>query len=418
MATPLNDDVLDSAIKVDMTDPKFYSGERPERVWRTLRKGGKPVRSGGLREHWAITRYRQIEEIYRNPRLVSSEQGMHLGEKATDDRAGAAAGGMSLLVTDDPAHAEMRKALASAFTPRLMRRLTDSTQAIARRLVREAAEQPSVDFVAAVGAPLPAIVICDLLGVPESDREQVVALTQAAFSGSGYATSQTQMAAHAALFGYCHELLADKRRHPGDDITTVLANATMYGKPMDPDVAVMNCHDLIAGGNETARHASSSAARTMVTHPDAWAELRDGSADIDSATEEILRFEAPVNHVMRVLLDDVEIGGVRMRRGEFVTLWLRSANRDEDVYDRPDELRFDRSGNQHLSFGLGTHYCIAAYLARIEVRAVMRALVEDVAEVEPAGVPQRLESNFFRGYRSVPLALSLAPAACGRPSGR
>jgi cytochrome P450 len=406
MVTDDDYDTFEVAAKVNLTDEKLYSTELPERIWRTLRKARKPVRSHGLRTHWAVTGYHQIQEIYRNSGRFSSEKGMHLGEKATDSVASAGVGGMSLLVTDDPAHAEMRKALGAAFTPKALHRLKDSTQEIARKLVRAAAEQPAVDFVASVAAPLPAIVICELLGVPEDDRDRVVGLTQTAFGGSGYATGAAQLAAHAELFSYCDKLITRKRREPGDDVATVLANATMYGEPMKREIAVMNCHDLIAGGNETARHTSSAAALTMVDHRDEWARLRAGEADLDTATEEIFRFEAPVNHVMRVLLEDVEVGGVAMRRGEFVTMWLRSANRDDEVFDRPDDLVFDRRPNKHLTFGLGSHYCIAAFLARIEVGAIVRALAEIVAGAELAGKPDRLESNFFRGYRTLPLSLS------------
>lgn len=404
-SSSLDYDNPQDAAAADISDARLYATELPERIWRTLRRANKPIRSRGVREHWAVTRYRHITEVYQNGNRFSSELGMHLGEKATDDLAGPAAGGMSLLVTDAPAHTEMRKALGAAFTAKLMRQLVDSTADTARDLVTKAATGRPVDFVSAVAAPLPAIVVCDLLGVPERDRRRVVTLTQAAFSGSGYATSTAQLAAHAELFSYCDDLLSSKRKWPADDVATVLAHATMYGAPMSREIAVMNCHDLIAGGNETARHASSAAALTMVTHRPAWAGLRAGQGDLDRATEEILRFEAPVNHVMRVLREDVELGGVTMRRGEFVTLWLRSANRDEDVFERPDELWLDRTPNKHLSFGLGMHYCIAALLARIEVRSIIQALVDIVAGIELAGPPQRLESNFFRGYKTVPLAL-------------
>ncbi len=399
------DDLLDEAVRVDLTDPLLYASERPERVWTTLRRAGVPVRSHGLRDHWAVTRYEQIQEVYRNAEHLSSEKGMHLGEKPSDDRAGAAAGGMSLLVTDDPAHLEMRKAMAAAFTPKMIRRLTDRTLEIARGLVAGAIERGEVDFVQAVAAPLPAIVVCDLLGVPEEDRDRVTRLTQAAFSGSGYATSSAQVAAHAQLFAYCDQLLSRKRREPGDDVVTTLAHATMYGEPMRREIAVMNCHDLIAGGNETARHTSSSAALTMLTHPASWAALRDGSADVDTATEEILRLEAPVNHVMRVVVDDLDVAGVTMRAGEFVTLWLRSANRDEDVFADPERLDFTRRPNRHLTFGVGSHYCIAAFLARLEVGSIVRALLELVGSAELTAPPQRLESNFFRGYNTLPLRL-------------
>lgn len=396
---------LADAMAVDLTDPLFYRDERPEEVWRVLRSAPGPFRSGGLREHWAVSRYAHVQEAHRKSVALSSEKGMHLGEKPSDDRAGEAAGGMSLLVSDDPAHAQMRKAVGAAFTPRMMARLTDSTHELARSLVAEAAIGRTVDFVEAVAAPLPAIVICDLLGVPPADRDHVTRLTQHAFSGSGHVTSESQLSAHAELFAYCDTLLTAKRDHPGEDVATALAHATMDGRPMPREVAVMNCHDLIAGGNETARHTSSAAALTMVTHPGQWAALRAGEVELDSAVEEVLRVEAPVNHVMRTVIEEVEIGGARMRPGELVTLWLRSANRDADVFTDPDELRFDRRPNRHLTFGLGSHYCVAATLARIEIRAVLAALLDVVERAELRRRPRRLESSFFRGYRSMPLVL-------------
>ncbi|WP_051723655.1 cytochrome P450 [Micromonospora chokoriensis] len=400
------DDLLAEARKVDLTDPRLYASERPERIWRTLRRAGGPVRSHGLRDHWAITRHAQIREVLRHSDRISSAKGNHLGEKPSDVVASAAAGGMSLLVSDGEAHAEMRRVLGAAFTPRLMRRVTDSTRELARRLVTEAMEQPSADFVQAVAAPLPAFVICDLLGVPEADRPEVVRLTQTAFGGSGHATSGAQMAAHTELFSYCHRLITEKRRTPGEDVATVLAQAQFMGRPMSRTMAVMNCHDLIAGGNETARHSSGAAALTLVTEPEFWRQLRGGEADPDVATEEILRRETPVNHIMRVLVGDLTIAGVPMRAGEFVTLWLRSANRDEDIFDAPEELRAARRPNPHLGFGHGAHYCVAALLARIEVGAVVRALAGLVRTAELRAEPVRLESNFFRGYRSLSLALS------------
>ncbi|SCF23435.1 Cytochrome P450 [Micromonospora echinospora] len=403
--TTHHDDVLDEARTVDLTDPRLYATDRPERIWRTFRRAGVPVRSPGLRDHWAITRHAQIREILKHSHLLSSAKGNHLGEKATDVAAGEAAGGMSLLVSDGPVHAAMRRVLGAAFTPKLMHRLTASTEELARQLVSQAAAEPSVDFVQSVAAPLPAAVICDMLGVPASDRDHVIRLTQAAFGGSGHVTSGNQMAAHTELFVYCAELIAAKRRRPGEDVATVLATAEIDGRPMSREMAVMNCHDLIAGGNETARHTSSAAAVTMVTEPAFWRDVRGGQADMATATDELLRHETPVNHMMRVLLGDIEIAGVTMRRGEFVTFWVRSANRDEDVFDDPDEMRATRRPNPHLGFGFGAHYCIAAMLARIEVGAIVRALAEVVGHAELVAPPVRLESNFFRGYRSVRIAL-------------
>ena len=399
------DDVLEQVVGLDLADPTLYAGERPERIWRTMRRAGRPIRLTGMREHWAVTGYEQVREVFRASHHLSSRKGQRLGEKPTDTAAGEASGGMSLLVSDDPVHAQMRRALESAFAPRRLRQLTDGTRALARRLVADAVAQPSLDFVASVTTPLLTTVACDLLGIPGSDRPRIAELSQTAFGGSGYATAIAQITAHVELLEYCGELLASKRRTPGDDLATLLTQAHVDGAPMAREAAIMNCHDFLLGGNASARYLLTAIPVTLVQHRPFWTQLQAGDGDVDVATEELLRLQSPVNHVMRTLLDDLAVGGVTMRRGELVTLWLRSANRDADVFDDPDQLRLTPRGHPHLTFGHGPHYCIAAYLARLEISSLVRALTDLVGDAELAGEPRRMESNFLRGYRCVPIAL-------------
>lgn len=393
------------ALETDLGDPALYATGRPERVWAALRALGRPVRMPGRRPHWAVTGHAQIRQVLQCTSALSSEQGNHLGDKPTDGPAAAAAGGLSLLVSDGDRHAAMRSVLGRAFRPRTMRRLTAQTRSEARRLITEALEQGEVDFVRAVSAPLPAKVVCALLGVPPQDTDHVVALTGTAFGGTGTATAVQQMSAHAELFAYCDALLTRKRARPDDDVASVLAAARIDGATLPREVAVMNCHDLIAGGNETARHTVSAAVLTFDAHQPYWAALRRGEADLGVATEEMLRFETPVSHVLRVLRTDLTVGGVTMPEGDLVTLWVRSGNRDEAAFAAAGSLDPHRRPNPHLAFGHGPHYCVAAELARIEVAAVLQALVELVAEVEATARPTPVQSNFFRGFHAVPVVL-------------
>lgn len=396
---------LAAGIADDLTDPELYATERPEEIWAEVRRLGRPVRLRGVQPHWAVTSYAQIRQVLQSSAWLSSEQGNHLGDKPTDRAAAAAAGGLSLLVSDGERHAAMRAVLGSAFRPRLLRRLTEQTYALARRLIGSALHRGEVDFVEAVAVPLPAEVVCALLGVPAEDTAHVVALSGTAFGGIGV-TPVRQLEAHAELFGYCDELLTAKRAHPGDDVASILAAARIDGSPMPREVAIMNCHDLIAGGNETARHTLSAAVLTAVGETPFWRTLRRGGADLATAAEEMLRFETPVSHVLRVLRADLTVAGVRMPAGEAVTLWIRSGNRDETAFHGANTLDPARRPNPHLAFGYGPHYCIAAELARIEIAAVLEAIVELVERVEMTGSPRRLRSNFFRGYERVPVALS------------
>jgi cytochrome P450 len=399
------DDVLDEVLKIDIADPKLYASDRPERIWRTMRAAGRPLRMTGMREHWAVTRYRQVKEVLRASQKLSSEKGMRLGEKPSDIVASEASGGMSMIVADPPGHTDMRRALDSALSPKAMQRIAGTVRAQARRLVQDAVSQSSVDFVDAVATPLLVTASCDLMGIPERDQPRIAEITQMAFSGAGYATAAAQVSGHVQLLDYCADLLDRKRRSPADDLATALAQAQVNGEPLRREAAIMNCHDFIIGANASARYILSSVPMTMLTQRPFWAQLRAGDADFGIAAEELLRYETPINHVMRSLRDDLEVGGVVMRRGEFVTLWLRSANRDPDVFDGPEEMRLTPRRHAQLSFGHGPHYCIAAHLGRLEVSSLASALAELVADAELAGEPQRMESNLLRGYRSLPLAL-------------
>jgi cytochrome P450 len=399
------DDDLDKVLSVDIADPRLYQTDRPERIWRTMRRAGVPLHMTGFRSHWAVTRYRQIREVLTHSSRLSSEKGMRLGEKATDGAAGAMAGGTSVLVTDDPLHALMRRILEPTFTPKAVSRLADGIGALAWRLVSDAAARPWVDFVEFIATPLLTTAACDLVGVPVADRARVAELCQAAFSGSGYATATAQISAHVELMEYCAGLIASKRRTPGDDAATVLAHAQIDGAPLRRESAIMNCHDLLLGGNASARYALTLLPVTMVAQRPFWGELRGGATDFAAAVDELLRYECPVNHIMRVLVGDLEVGGVTMRRGEIVTLWLRSGNRDEDVFDGADEMRVRERRHAHLSFGAGPHHCIAANLARIEIESLLRALAGLVGDAELTAAPVRMESALLRGYRSVPIAL-------------
>ena len=386
---------------IDLADPALYTDDRPEQAWRALRQARKPVRAPG---YWLMTRYADVVEVYQNGPSFSSEKGMQLGlDRSAAEVAAEAAAGKMLIVTDDPRHAEVRRAMGAAFTPKMVRQLADRTASIARRLVTTAATGETIDFVQSVAARLPATVICDVIGVPDGERDHVATLTQTAFGAAG---DDAQVIAHAELFDYCDTLVTRKREHPADDVASALAHAVVRGEPMSHEVAVLNCHGLISGGNETTRHASSTAALTLCRSPEQWAMVRDGRVRVEDATEEVLRYASPANHVLRSAVRDQDIGGLTVRAGEYVTLWLGSANRDETVFADPDEVRFGRTPNKHLAFGLGGHFCLGAFLARLELTSLVRALAELVRMAELRGTPERLASNVLRGYTSLPLALT------------
>jgi len=390
----------------DLADAENYRDDLPEQIWHALRRLGKPVRAEGQRDYWVVTKYDQVAAILHDSTRFTSEKGMQLGvDESSAHRAANAAAGKMLIVADDPAHKTIRRTISGAFTPKMVGRLADGTLDAARDLVREAAHGGECEFVGDVATQLPLHVICGLIGVPQADRPYLGRLTSAAFESSVGVLAATQVEANAELFAYCDDLIDAKRRFPADDIGTVLANARIGGEPIGKEVAILNLHGLISGGNETTRHASSVTAISLCRSSEQWHLLREGKATIESATEELLRFASPANHVMRCAISDVEIGGSVIGQNDFVTLWLGSANRDDEVFDNPDRLNFAREPNRHLAFGQGIHSCLGAHLARLELGCLVRAFLELVSGAEQAGEPLRLRSNVMRGYTKVPIRL-------------
>ncbi|MFB8280455.1 cytochrome P450 [Nocardia colli] len=391
---------------IDLADPGFYVDDRPERLWRSLREAPGPVRAGGARDYWVMTKYRDVETVLRDTVSFTSESGMHLGSNPEEAlRAARAVAGKMLIVSDGEAHRAIRRAIGGAFTPRRVARLEQSTLHIARGLVRSAASGEAVDFVEEVAVRLPVITLCDLLGVPEQERDYVLALTRTAFGDTKHDPLTSQAAANAELFGYCDDLIERKRARPADDVATVLACAMIDGRAIAQDVAVFNAHGIISGGNETTRHASCTAAMSMYLAPEQWQALRNRETTLEYAVDEILRVSSPANHMMRLCTTDTDVATAKVRAGEFVTLWLGSANRDADAFPDPDRTDFARRPNRHLAFGAGAHSCLGAYLARLELRCLIIALLEHVSEAMPTGDPTRLASSVVRGYTSVPLRL-------------
>lgn len=393
--------------ELDLTDPELYASERPEQVWAQLRRAGRPYRTPGRQGVWVLTRYAHVAAVYRDTGSFSSERGMMLGTDRDAARAAAAdAAGKILIVTDPPRHAHLRGALNSAFTPKMVDRLRRTIDTTAHELIRAAANGSPCDFVTDVAAKLPAYVICDMMGVPRSDWEYMHELTAIAFGGGQRSGPSAQAEAHANIFMYYTDLVARRRQDPGDDLVTALARGRVMGRELTDDEAVLNCHGLITGGNETTKHASSAALLALLAAPEKWAWLRSHPDALDTAVEEVFRYASPAMHVTRTATRPVEIGGARVEPGAVVSLWNGAANRDEDVFARADEFLPDRRPNRHLAFGVGEHFCLGAGLARIELRAILRELCETVRDAELLGPPERLRSNFLRGYTALPVRLS------------
>lgn len=386
---------------VDLTDPALYERGDPWTVWRWLRHNA-PVfwhRQPDGPGFWAVTRYRDAVRIYKDCRRFSSEFGIFISSYR---RRREPAAGKMLALTDPPRHGKVRATLNRHLSAHTLHALEPVLQACAHELVEVAARRGGCEFVADVAAKLPLRVICELMGVPGTDRAHVLKLTTAAF---GAATPRERSIAHQEILLYFAGLISERRRSPADDLVSFLTRAEIDGTELSDEEILLNCDNLIVGGTENVRHAAAGGLLALLERPDQWRRLRAEPQIIDTAVEEILRWTSPALHILRTATEDVAVSGQLIRQGEAVVIWNPSANRDEEAFPRADELDVTRMPNRHLSLGAGEHFCIGAGLARRELRALFTELARAVSSVELAEPVQRLRSFTIFGIERLPVTI-------------
>ncbi len=367
--------------------------------------------------YWSLTRHADLLEASRNPELFSSAQ----GATSIFDLPTAFSeffGGM--INMDDPRHGRQRRIVSQGFTPRALAKMEEGVARRASRIIDRVIERGECDFVADIAAPLPLEIICDMMGIPESQAAMVFEQSNVIL-GLGdpeflERTPDPQVAAlqaGAALGSLMAEMAADRRKNPKDDLTTALLQKDQEDGAMTDEELASFFVLLVVAGNETTRNAISHGMKALCDYPDqrrAWTGDFDGMAD--TAVEEIVRWASPVIHMRRTCTRDTELGGQPLAKGEKVVLWYASANRDEAVFDDPYRFDLARRPNEHVGFGgPGPHYCLGANLARREIRVMFRQIFERLPDLEITGPPDRLRSNFINGIKRMPCAFT-----AGRPA--
>jgi cytochrome P450 len=376
---------------------------------------------------WAVLRHADVRHVLRNPRLFSS----HLGATQIRDAEDLGYVRRMMLNMDPPEHSRLRRLLTKAFTPRAVIRLAERIERRAHALVDAVAEKGEADFAKEIAADLPLLTLADVFGIPESDRwlmfdwsNRVIGYQDAEYSMSAAfdPAGATDMARRAIelrptgpadprsragmpdLYAYAHELGEYKRRHPGDDIMTVLMHQV---DDKDGQVAVEEFENLFwlfaVAGNETVRNGLPGGMFALLGHPAELGRLRADRGLLDSAVEEMLRWWTPVMNFRRTATADTTIGSVPIRRGEKVVVWFTSANRDDEVFPEPSRFDIGRPPGDHLTFGHGPHFCLGAHLARLQMRAMFSAVLDRFHDLEPAGDVIRLRSNFQNGIKRLPI---------------
>ncbi|WP_419998142.1 cytochrome P450 [Streptomyces boninensis] len=391
---------------VDLADPMLHARHDLGPLWRRLRTEApvhwQPERDGRP-GFWVVSRYAGVVEVLNSSGTFTSEQGNVLDTLLA---GGDSAAGKMLAVTDGSPHRALRSALLKPFSPRSLDIVVESVRRSTRALVAEAVEKGRADFAADVAAHIPLAAICDLLGVPVSDRQQIIDLTSSALSSAdGLPTEESTWASRNGLLFYFSELAAERRKKPLDDVVSLLVTKEIDGRPLSHEEIVFNCYSIIMGGHETTRFAMIGGLRALMERPEQWRALKSGQVSVDSAVEEVLRWTTPALHSGRTATEDTFLGDCFIEQGDIVTAWMASANRDEDVFDRPDEFDLARTPNKHLTFAHGAHFCLGGFLARAELAALLESLRDLVAVAEPDGESGYVYSNFLSGLSSLPVLL-------------
>ena len=322
----------------------------------------------------------------------------------------------SMINMDDPRHARLRRIVSRAFTPRMIKRFEDDVQRTAAAIVDELVATGPGDFVEQVAAKLPLKIICGMMGIGGEHYDMALRNTNTILSGgdpefvsadTGEAIAQI-LGAGQELAALVTGLAAERLERPGDDLISALANANIDGEQLTPAELASFFILLVVAGNETTRNAISHALTLLTDFPGERALLLDDfSRRIGGAVEEIVRYVSPVIFMRRTLTQDYEMNGHAYREGDKAVLYYWSANRDEAVFAESGRFDISRSPNPHVGFGAaGPHFCLGAHLARREITAILRELLQRVPDIRAAAEPDRLLSGFINGIKHLPCEFS------------
>jgi cytochrome P450 len=388
--------MTDDSIQIPIGDPDFFAGD-PHPEFAELRRGC-PVSWQKDAELWAVTGLREIQTVGKDPATFCSGQGVLLS-----DRGREIAAEDSLLYLDPPRHEQYRKLVNRAFTPRRVATLEPRVRELTVELLDNIDPRHPVDLVDSLCAPLPMLVIAELLGLPAEDRENFRRWSDAIMEAATDLTEANALQA-LELMAYFDVQLDVRADVPTEDLLSGLLAAEVDGTRLARAEVQGFCMTLMVAGNETTRSLVSGGMVELARHPDQRARLAHDPSLIPPAVEEMLRWVTPIMAMARTTTRQATLGDVDLGAGEFVVLAYGAANRDEEVFgETADVFDISRTPNPHVSFGFGEHYCIGASLARIEARILLEEVLARWPDYELTGEVVRAPSTLFRQITRAPV---------------
>jgi cytochrome P450 len=363
-----------------------------------------------------LTRYVDVEAVLRDPRFSVDRTRADL-VRAFSDRfprqlLEGPDGFRTMLMMDPPDHTRLRHLVNRAFTPRRVEeRVRPRIEALVTELLSPARESGELDVIRDLAEPLPAIVIAELLGVPSSDHRQFKQMSSALLAeGPARAFEPGAQERTAALFGrlrdYMRGIVAERRRAPGEDVISGMIEAQEERDALTDGELISTSLLLLIAGHETTTNLIGNGLLALLRNPEQLERLRREPALLDNAIEELLRYDSPVQATVRIATEDVALGGATIPKDAVALTVLGAANRDPAVFPEPDRLDLARENVRHLSFGLGTHFCLGAGLARLEARLAFRGLLALPRLALATEAPEYRPNPFLRGLRSLPVIVA------------
>jgi cholest-4-en-3-one 26-monooxygenase len=404
--------------EVDFTDPDLVMSGLPHDEYRAVRETApvrwieqeQSARDGMSADagsgYYAVTRHADVAAVSKNSKVFSSwENGAIIRFPEGIEREMVEMQRVIIINQDAPEHTHTRRIVSRAFTPRAVGGLDEVIHERAATIARVALEKGDVDFVTEVAAELPLQLIAELLGVPQEDRGKLFEWSNLMMSGEDPEFEGQSDIAAAEILGYAMGMAADRLANPREDLVTQLVHADKDGRGLTEDEFGYFVIALTVAGNETTRNAMAHGMNAFLDHPDQW-ELWKRERP-STMVDEVIRWATPVNVFQRTALEDVDLNGVLVKKGERVGLFYGSANFDAEVFEDPYAFNILRDPNPHLAFGgHGAHYCIGANLARMEVGALFGALADAAPTITRRSAPDRLRHSWINGIKRLEVSLS------------
>jgi cholest-4-en-3-one 26-monooxygenase len=393
----------------DFTDPDIYAERLPVAELAEMRKvapiwwNEQPEGIGGFEDggYWVVTKHKDVKEVSRRSDVFSSQEKTALpryAEGASRDQINASRG-IVLLNMDAPHHTHLRKIISRAFTPRAIETLRADLAARARDIAAKAAAEGSGDFVEQVSCELPLQAIAGLMGVPQDERKKLFDWSnQLVGDQDPEFASNDGMTASVELITYGMQMAAERTKNPKDDLVTKLIQADVEGHKLTDDEFGFFVMILAVAGNETTRNSITQGMMAFTEFPDQWELFKRERPG--TAADEIVRWASPITSFQRTALEDTELSGVQIKKGQRVVMFYRAANFDEDVFDDPYTFNILRDPNPHVGFGgTGAHYCIGTNLARMTIDLMFNAIADAMPDITPLAKPERLRSGWLNGIK-------------------